>query len=200
MQRHHADHVLELARSRGVLRARDLGEAGIPRAVLSRLVADGRLHRLGRGLYMLPDAEVSAQHTLAEVARRVPSGVVNLLSALAFHGLSDEQPHKVWLAIPRSARPPHLGYPTLELTWSTDELLALGVDSHDVEGVPVRITGPTRTVVDCFRYRRKVGIDVAMTALRDALRLRSCTRDELWGMAGACRAQARIRPYLESVS
>lgn len=183
-----------------MLRARDLAEAGIPRAVLSRLVAVGRLQRVGRGLYMLPDAEVSAQHTLAEVARRVPSGVVNLLSALAFHGLSDESPHKVWLAVPRSARRPRLGYPDLELTWSTDELRVLGVDTHDVEGVPVRITGPARTVVDCFRYSRKVGIDVAMTALRDALRLRRCTRDELWRVAGACRAQARIRPYLEAVS
>lgn len=195
-----SDQVIELVRQRGVLRARDLGPAGIPRTVLSRLVDAGELQRVGRGLYILPDAELTEHHTLAEIARRVPDGVVNLLSALAFHGLTDEVPHRVWLALPRSSRPPKLDYPSLELTWSTPALLSVGVETHAVEGVPVRITGAARTVVDAFRHRRKVGIDVAVTALRDFLRLRKGTRDDLWRMAARCRARTVLRPYLEALS
>ncbi len=192
--------VLALARSRGVLRARDLEPLGIPRTVLTRLVDQGELLRVGRGLYVCADAEVTEHHSLAQVSTRVPGSVVNLLSALAFHGLTDELPAAVWIALPRGHRTPRLDAPRLELTWTEPRFLALGVERHRIEGVEVAITEPARTVADCFRYRSRVGIDVAIAALRDFLARRRTGRDELWHIAGPCRVQSVIRPYLESLS
>jgi predicted transcriptional regulator of viral defense system len=180
-----------------VLRARELDTQRLPRVVLSRLVEQGALLRVDRGLYMHPDAEVTEHHTLVEVAQRVPRGVVNLLSALAFHGLTDEVPHQVWLALPRNARAPGLSYPPLQLSWWSPSLLVQGVETHLLEGVPVRITSPARTVADTFKHRRRVGLEVALSALRDYLRRHRGGREELWTMAGLCRVQNVLRPYLE---
>ena len=194
------DRVLTLAKSQGAIRARDLESIGVPREIRSRLVEQGRLVRVARGLYRHPDAKVTAHHTLVEAAQRIPSAVVNLLSALAFHALSDEVPHALWLALPRNARTPKLAYPSLEITWSTPRLLEVGVEAHTIERVTVRVTGPARTVVDAFKYRRRVGAEVAVAALRDYLRIHRSGRDELWSIAGECRVQSVIRPYLEALS
>lgn len=195
-----AEAVIALARSIGVLRARDLEPLGIPRAVLARLVDRGALLRVGRGLYICAEAEVTEHHTLAHVAARVPGSVVNLLSALSFHGLTDELPAAVWIAVPRGHRAPRLDALRLELTWTDSRFLTLGVERHRIEGVEVAITGPARTVVDCFRYRSRVGVDVAVAALRDFLRRHRAGRDDLWRIAGPCRVQSVMRPYLESLS
>jgi predicted transcriptional regulator of viral defense system len=196
----HLDHVLALARSRGVIRARDLAPLGIPRTVLTRLVDQGALLRVGRGLYMVPDAEVTPHHSLVQVTARVPGCVVNLLSALSFHELTDELPGAVWIAIPRGHRVPRIGSPRLELTWTAPALVALGMTRHPIEGIEVAITDPARTVVDCFRHRSRVGLDVALSALRDYLGRHRGGRDVLWRMAAACRVQSVMRPYLESLS
>ncbi|MEQ1507673.1 MAG: type IV toxin-antitoxin system AbiEi family antitoxin domain-containing protein [Myxococcota bacterium] len=196
----HQERVLSLADQRSVIRARDLDAIGVPRTVLSRLVDRGELLRVERGLYMRPDADVGEHHTLVEVARRVPRGVVNLLSALAFHGLTDEAPHAVWLALPRNARTPAVTYPSLDLTWTSAPFLELGVDTHEIEGVAVRVTGPARTVADAFKYRSRVGQDVAIAALRDYLRLHRGGVDELWAMAEATHVRTVVRPFLEALS
>ena len=194
------ERILALARSRGVIRARDLDPLGIPRAVLLRLVDQGALVRAGRGIYMSPEADVTAYHTLVEVAVRVPGAVVSLLSALAYHGLTDESPHAVWIAIRRGSQSPRLESPRLELTWTAPRFLELGTTRHEIEGVPVAVTDPARTVVDCFKFRSRVGLDVAIAALRDFLATHRQGRGELWKLAGDCRVRTVIRPYLESLS
>jgi predicted transcriptional regulator of viral defense system len=184
----------------GPFRARDAEAQGISRVTLRRLVAKGELLSIGRGLYMRPEAPVTAHHSLALVAARVPAGVVNLLSALAFHQLTDELPGAVWLAIAQGSQAPRLDGHRLELTWTAPRFLTLGVERHVIEGVEVAITDPVRTVVDCFRFRSRVGLDVALAALRGLLAQRRDGRDAVWRMAGLCRVQTVVRPYLESLS
>ncbi len=194
-----ADLVLELARSRGVLRPRDLARYGLAREYLRRLERRGALRRVGRGLYVRADAEVSEQHTLAEVCRRVPHGIVCLLSALRFHSLTTQSPAEVWVAIGVKARRPKDDSLPLRTVRFSGQSLESGVEEHSVEGVVVRVYGPAKTVVDCFRYRNKIGIDVALEALRACWNERRCTMDELWRYARLCRMANVMRPYLESL-
>lgn len=199
MQSNDISRLLEFARTRGVLRSRDLRALGIARSVLSPLVAQGRLLRLDYGLYMSPEAEITRHHSLVEVTHRVAGATVNLLSALVFHELTDELPHAVWIAVPRGSQVPNIGSPTLEMTWASPKLLGVGVTKHRIEGLEVPITSPARTVADCFKFRSRVGVDVAVAALRDYLTRHRGGRDELWSMASRCRVQRVMRPYLEAI-
>lgn len=193
------DALLRLAR-KGPLRARDLDRAGIPRAYLRRLCERGLLERVDRGLYRLADAPVTELHSLAEVAARVPHAVVCLLSALQVHGLTAEAPHAVWVLIDRHARAPKLSYPKLHVVRASGRAREHGVETRTVEGTRVRLTTPAKTVADCFRYRRHVGLDVAIAALRDYLRTRRGGMDALVEAARADRVHARMRPYLEALA
>ena len=192
--------VLALAAARGILRPSDLAGTGIARATLQRLVQTGALVRLGRGLYALADADPSEHTSLAAVARKVPHGVVCLLSALRFHGMTTENPFQVWLAIDRKARLPASSGTQLRIVRFAPHLLQQGVKPHDIDGVTVRITTPARTVADCFRYRAKIGLDVALAALRSYMRDGKGTMDELWQAALDCRVANVMRPYLEAMS
>ncbi|MEO8197231.1 MAG: AbiEi antitoxin N-terminal domain-containing protein [Thermoanaerobaculia bacterium] len=196
----HSEAALDLAREKGLVRPRDLAPRGIPRVTLTRLVRSGRLAKIGRGLYALPHRDVTEHQGLAETAKRVPHGVVCLLSALRFHGLTTQDPFEVWLAIDRKARRPQQDHPPLRIVRFPARALAEGVEEHQIEGVKVRITSPARTVVDCFRYRSKVGLDVAIEALRDYRRGAAGTADELWKAAGVARSRSVIRPYLEALA
>lgn len=198
MKSSHSDRLIDLARRRGVLRAADLAEYGIPRVYLTRLVDDGVLERSSRGVYVLAGAEVTENHGLAEACRRVPHGVVCLLSALRFHGLTTQAPFEVWLAIDRKARLPKVDYPPLRVVRFSGPDLTAGVAARDVEGVAVRVTDPARTVADCFAYRNTVGTDVALEALRDCLRQRLASPDDLYRAAKARRMANVMRPYLEA--
>jgi len=194
------DKLLELARARGLLRPHDLAPLGIPRVELTRAVGRGQLERVGRGLYGLAARTVSAHGTLAEVARRVPKGVVCLLSALRFHDLTTQAPFEVWLAIDNKAATPKLGYPPLRLVRFSGAALTEGVEEHVVDGVTIRVTGVAKTVADCFKYRNKIGLDVALEALRDAWIGRRMTSDEIWHYAKIDRVANVMRPYLESLA
>lgn len=191
--------VLRLASEQGLLRARDLASHRIPRATLSRLVASGRLVQVARGLYALPRHSRSEQHQLAEVAARNPRGVFCLLTALRFHELTTQSPHEIWLAIPNKARPPKLDYPPLRSVRFSGQALTKGVETHVVDGVTIRVYSVGKTVADCFKYRNKIGLDVALEALRDARREKRATNDELWRYAKICRVANVMRPYMESV-
>lgn len=195
----HASRLIELVRRRGVLRAADLKEDSIPRIYLTRLVADGVLERPSRGLYVLAGANVTENHSLAEACRRVPHGVVCLLSALQFHGLTTQLPFEVWLAIDRKSRLPKVDYPPLRFVRFSGDDLTRGVVAQIVEGVTVKVTDPARTVVDCFAYRKKIGIDVALEALRDCLRMKKASADDLYRSAQTRRMTNVMRPYLESI-
>lgn len=163
------DQLLQLAR-RGPIRARDLDAARIPRTYLARLCRRGELERVGRGLYRIPDAPITELHGLVEVAKRVPHATVCLLSALQVHGLTTEVPHAVWIMIDTRARPPQVDTPAVEIVRAGGEARTYGVERREVEGVEVHVTTPAKTVADCFRYRRHVGQEVAIAALRDYLR------------------------------
>lgn len=192
--------ILDLARKRGLIRPRDLEPLGLPRVTLTRLVRQGALTRVARGLYALPDRSVSEHTALAEVARKHPQAIVCLLSALRFHELTTQSPFEVWLAIPNKARAPRIDYPPLRIVRFSGPLLAEGVEEHSIDGVPVRITSVARTVADCFKYRNKIGLDVALEALREAWKGKHVSMDELWQFAKLCRVANVMRPYLESLT
>ena len=195
-----AEQVLALVRRRGVIRPRDLAEHAIPREYLVRLHGQGVLNRPARGIYVLADAEPSEHRSLVEACKRVPHGVVCLLSALRFHHLTTQAPFEVWLAIGAKARLPKLEYPPLHIVRFSGPALTTGVEEHEIEGVPVRVTTPARTVVDCFVYRNKIGLDVALEALRDCRRQKKATMDEVHRAAQARRMANVMRPYLESLT
>jgi predicted transcriptional regulator of viral defense system len=194
-----AERLINLTRSHGLIRPCDLIPMGIARVSLTRAVRRGQLERVGRGLYGLPGREVSAHGSLAEVARRVPKGVVCLLSALRFHGLTTQAPFEVWLAIENKSLAPKLDYPPLRIVRFSGEALTEGVEEHVVDGVNVRVTGVAKTVADCFKYRNKIGLDVAMEALREAWHEKRMTSDDIWRYAKVCRVANVMRPYLESL-
>lgn len=194
----HSNRLVDLVRRRGILRAGDLNVHGIPRVYLTRLVEEGVLSRSSRGVYVLAEAEVTENHDLAEACRRVPRGVVCLLSALRFHGLTTQSPFEIWLALDRKDRLPKVDHPPLRVVRFSASDLVTGVVTHNVEGVAVPVTNPARTVADCFAYRNTVGIDVALEALRDCLRQKQASRDDLYRAAKARRMANVMRPYLEA--
>ena len=194
-----AERLIDLARSQGLIRPCDLAPVGLPRVSLTRAVRRGQLVRVGRGLYGLPGREVSAHGSLAEVARRVPKGVVCLLSALRFHGLTTQAPFEVWLAIENKSFAPKLDFPPLRIVRFSGAALTEGVEEHVVDGVTIRVTGVAKTVADCFKYRNKIGLEVAMEALREAWREKRMSSDDIWRYAKICRVANVMRPYLESL-
>ncbi len=195
-----AERVIAIARKRGVLRSCEFAARGIPRVTLSRLARDGRIVRIGRGLYSLPDVDASEHHALVAASRRVPHGVVCLLSALRFHGMTTQQPFEVWMAIDRKARRPVVDHPSLRIVRFTGAALTDGIQDRKIEGVQVRVTDPARTVADCFRYRNKIGIDVALEALRDYRRMRKGSIDALMKAAQTRRVAGVMGPYLEALA
>jgi predicted transcriptional regulator of viral defense system len=184
-------------RAFGIVRPKDLD---ISRSQLVRLVERGEVERVARGLYRFADTDITTQHTVALVAKRVPHGVVCLLSALSLHDLGTQIPHEVWLAIDRKAHKPELGELPLRIVRFSEKALARDVERRVIEGIPVAVTNPARTVVDCFRYRNKIGLDVALEALAEALRTKRATPSSIRDVASANRALAVIRPYLEAAT
>lgn len=182
-----------------MLRPRDLDAAGIPRVYLTRLTGSGRLTRLARGLYALPEKNFGERQALIEVARRSPKAVVCLLSALRFHDLTTQAPFEVWVAIPNKARAPKLGYPVLRIVRYSGPALTEGVEAHTMDGVTIRVYGIAKTVADCFKHRNKIGLDVALEALREAWRAKRVKMDDLWRYARICRVANVVRPYLETL-
>jgi len=193
------DRALEIARSRGVVRARDFTAAGVARTYIQRLCQEGHLVRVGRGLYQATGTEIEATHSLVEASRAVPHGVVCLLSALQFHHLTTQTPHQVWMMVGSKKWTPRKPPVSLRIIRATGPALHEGVDHHEIEGISVPIYSAAKTIADCFKHRNKVGIDVAIEALRDCLRERKCTVDDLWRYAKVCRVQNVMRPYLEAL-
>ncbi len=192
---------LELVRRRGIARARDLAAAGIPRVYLQRLTKSGELLHLGRGLYQDPDsAGANVAHDLGEVARRVPHGVVSLLSALRFHGLTTQLPAAVWITIPHKARAPLVRGLRLEIVRATGLVLTAGIERVVIEGVDVPIYGVAKTIADCFKHRRQVGEDVAVEALRDALEQGKTTPAQLDEFGAIDRVRARLAKHVKELS
>ncbi len=191
---------LKLLGTHSMMRLRDFATHGIGPETLARLVRDGMVVRPARGLYQLADGPTDARHVLAEASALVPKGVVCLVSALQFHGLTLQMPSSVWMAIGRTAWRPRFDYPPIRFVRFAGSALAEGVERHRIEGIDVAITDPSRTIVDCFRYRAKVGIDVAMEGLREGLRQRKVTSDQLWRYGTKARIWSTMKPYVEATA
>ena len=194
------EQLLSLAGELGILRSRDLATHRIPRIYLKMAVEQKSLVRIGRGLYRLPTAEPTEHQSLIECAKRVPRGVVCLLSALQFHGLTTQLPADLWLAIEERSWRPRLDYPPLRIVYFSGKALTEGVETHLIQSVPVQVYGPAKTVADCFKYRNKVGLDVCIEALREGWRQQKTTADDLWHFGKVCRVFNVMRPYLESLA
>jgi len=191
---------LAVMKELGVVRPLELERRGIPRAHLYELARAGFVERQGRGLYVVKGHRYTRHHALAQVAKRVPGGVVCLLSALSFHGLTTQLPPEVWLALPEKARRPQLDYPRLRVARFSGAALSEGIEQHTIEGVGVRVYSAAKTVADCFKYRNKIGIDVAVEALKDFTRSHRGGANALARFARICRVSRVMQPYLDSIA
>jgi predicted transcriptional regulator of viral defense system len=193
--------ILDLARQKGIFRSRDLDEHKLSRVVLSRMVSDGQLLQISRGLYCLPERVMTEHSALAEVAIKYPNSVFCLLTALQIHGLTTQTPHQVWLAIELKARAPQMDYPPLKVMRFSGAALKAGVDSIVIDSVVhVDVTCIEKTIVDCFKYRNKIGLDIAIEALQEGWRSKRMSMDRIWEFAKICRVTNIMRPYLESLN
>ena len=202
------DRAVALLMERGMARLSELTRAGITAATVSRMKEKGLIRQLSRGLYQLPDALPDANHSLAEAAKLVPKGIICLVSALAFHELTDTIPSRVWMAIGPKDRLPRAGQPPLQFVRFGDKVLRSGIEQHRIEGVPVRIYNPAKTVVDLFRYRQRAGkryqkspgLNLALEGLREALRQRKATPSEIAKYANEAGIWKVVQPYLDAMT
>jgi len=196
----HRDRAVEVSRRQGIARGRDFDAAGVPRVYLQRLRDEGVLEQVGRGLYKLAGSEVASATSLAEAVRIQPKGVIGLLSALQFHNLTTQTPHAVWMLLGPKDWAPTNPSVSLKIVRASGDARTAGVETHKVDGVPVRITSPAKTVADCFKHRNKIGLDVAIEALRDLIKSRKgrAGLNELWRYAEIDRVQTVMRPYIEA--
>lgn len=195
----HAQRVLDLAARKGLMRASDLDAISAPRVVLTRLTAAGLLEKVGRGLYRLPNAQVSEFESLGTIAAKVPQAVFCLLTALQFHELTTQLPRQVWIAMPRGSHRPRMDYPPVKMVQFTSDAYTAGVEEIECDGAKLRMFSVAKTVADCFKHRNKIGLDVALEALKDARASNKATVDDIWRFAKICRVANVMRPYLESV-
>ena len=192
--------IVDFVRQAGIARPRELAALGVTRVALAGLVEAGDLRRDGRGLYSVADGDMSEHRTLAEVAKRIPGGVICLLSALRFHDLTVQNPHEVWVAIQGQSWKPRFEYPPVRVFRFTGKAWNEGVERHTIDGVSVAITNVDKTVADCFKFRNKIGLSVALEALQDAWRKKKLNTDEFWHFAEVCRVLSIVRPYLDTLS
>jgi predicted transcriptional regulator of viral defense system len=195
----HTQRVLGLASRKGLLRASDLDAIEAPRVVLTRLTAAGLLDKVGRGLYRLPSHPGSEHESLANVATKVPQAVFCLLSALQFHELTTQLPRQIWIAMPRGSHVPRIDYPPIRMVQMTGEVYSKGIETVERDGVKLRVYGVAKTVADCFKHRNKIGLDVALEALKDVRAKRKASSGDLWRYAKICRVANVMRPYMEAV-
>lgn len=190
---------IELVERSGLIRVRDAEKAGIPREYILRLYRDGSLVRIGRGVYALPESHASSEIALAEISKKVPGAVICLMSALRFHEITTQLPYKTWIAIPAGQWKPAFSSPPVEVVRLSKNSMVYGVEVHSVSKVIVRIFSAAKTVADCFKFRSKVGLDIAIEALRETINERRATPDEIWEAARVDRVSGVIRPYLEAI-
>jgi predicted transcriptional regulator of viral defense system len=202
------ERAIALLRKQGMVRLSEFKEVGITAATVSRMKEKGLVLQLSRGLYQLPDASFDTHHALAEAAKLVPKGIVCLTSALAFHGLTDTIPSRVWMAIGAKDRRPRTETPPLQFVRFGEKVLTSGIKEHLIEGVRVRVYNPAKTVVDLFRYRRSAGkryqkspgLNLALEGLREALRQRKASPAEIARYANEAGVWKVVQPYLEAMT
>lgn len=189
--------LFQLASRKELLRSGDLDEAGIPRVYLTRLITRGQLERIGRGLYRLPETSLTEHEGLAFIAKKVPQAVFCLLTALQFHELTTQLPRQIWIALPRHSHTPKIDYPPIKTILYSGDAYSQGIELHKQNKVTLRIYCVAKTIADCFKHRNKIGLDVAIEALKEVLIRKKASIDELWHYAKICRVTNVMRPYLE---
>ena len=192
--------VIRILKDLSVVRPRDLRERGLPKDYLYILAKEGVIERIGHGLYQWPEKDLGRNQSLAEVCKRAPKAIVTLLSALNFHNFTTQNPHQIWLAIDRKSWRPTITYPPVRFVTMSGKALHAGVEIHYVDDIPVKVFSPAKTVVDCFKYRNKLGLDVALEALKDGWEKKLFTMDDLYHYAEICRVKNIMQPYLESLA
>ena len=192
------EQILKIIERSGIIRPCDLEKKGLSRQILYRLYISGQIVRLGRGLYAVKNYEPTEYHSIVEVCSRVTKGVVCLLSALQFHNLTTQLPHEVWIAIELKARTPRINAP-VRFMYFSGIAFTEGIEKYNIEGTEVKVYYPAKTVADCFKYRNKIGLDVAIEALRDCISQKKCTVNEIWKYAKICRVTNIMKPYLEAI-
>ena len=195
----HTQRILDLLRQKGMLRPSDLDDIGAPRVVLTSMTANGQLEKAGRGIYRLPDSTGSEHESLATIATKVPQAVFCLLSALQFHELTTQLPRQVWIAMPRGSHTPKIDYPPVKMVQFAGEAYSEGIEVFDRDQVELRVYCVAKTIADCFKHRNKIGLDVALEALKDARSQKKVSADDLWRFAKICRVANIMRPYLEAI-
>lgn len=191
--------LLGLFKKEHVLRIKDLAKYGIHPEVMSRLCKKGLVERTSRGLYVERYVDATENHGIVQAAKAVPRGIICLLTALRFHDIGTQAPFEVWMAIDRRQMCPRISYPPLRIVRFSGKALKEGVEGHIIEGVRVQMYCAAKTVADCFKYRNKIGLDVALEALHDVIDRKKCTADELWKYAQICRVANVMNPYLEAL-
>ncbi len=191
--------VLDLVRQMGILRPANLQGIGIPRVVLARLTASGELEKVARGLYRLPDAPISEQESLVTIAVKVPQAVFCLLTALQIHELTTQLPRQIWIAMPQGSHTPKIDYPPVKMVQFSGEAFSEGIEMIQADQVALRVYSVAKTVADCFKHRSKIGLDVAIEALKDARARNKASANELWRFAKVCRVANVMRPYIETI-
>lgn len=199
MPKSKADKLLNLATKRQIITPADAAQLGVPRTYLSRLARQGHLEKIARGLYTSRAFSPSEHASLVEASYQVPKGIICLLSALRFHNLTTQSPREVWMAIGHKAWAPKISSPPIRLVRMSGPALQFGVAELQVSARVIHVFNPAKTVADCFKFRYKIGLDVAIEALKESRRLKKASIDELWAAAKVCRVAKVIRPYLESL-
>ena len=195
----YVERVLELASQKEIIRLRDLKEIDIPRIVLTRLIRSGQLEKIARGLYCVPNKPVTENSNLVTIAIKIPQAIFCLLTALQIHEITTQLPRQIWIAMPRGSHVPKLDYPPIKMIQCSANIYSIGVEIIEYEKQTIRVYSPAKTVVDCFKYRNTVGLDVAIEALREVRAQKKATADELWHFAKIGRVTNVIRPYLEVI-
>ena len=199
MRKSRIAELVHLAAERQIVRAKDATALGIPQNYLGRLVAKGLLEKVRRGLYTSPKFSGSEHVTLVEAAYQVPKGIICLLSALRFHNFTTQSPQEVWVAIGQKAWAPKISSPPIRLVRMSGQALHFGIAEHKIAGTMIRVFSPAKTVADCFKFRNKIGVDVAIEALKECQRTKKASMDEIWAAAKVCRVANVMRPYMESL-
>ncbi len=195
----HTQRVLDLARQKSILRPCDLKDIGVPRVVLARLTENSQLEKVCRGLYRLPDSDISENESLITIAAKIPQAVFCLLTALQFHELTTQLPRQNWIAMPRGSHAPKIDYPPIKMIQFTGDAYSIGIEVYEQDQVPLRVYGVAKTLADCFKHRNKIGLDVALDALKEARSQKKASADDLWRFAKICRVANVMRPYLEAI-
>jgi len=195
----YTEKIISLANHKGLIRPIDLDAFEIPRIYLTRLTASGVLIKIGRALYKLPDQMQSENESLAIVTIKIPQAVICLLSALQFHELTTQLPRQIWIAMPRGSKNPKISYPPIKMIQYSGESYSEGIKEYECEQVKIKVYCIAKTIADCFKHRNKIGVDIAIEALRDARNKNKVTTDDLWRYAKICRVSNVMRPYLEAI-